>query len=123
MNATAEYFETLYKPHERELFNEDWTAHVEQCIQLWSENQDYDKDTLNNEISLQETADVMKKLKNGKSPSPDNIPNELIKYGGSGLAKMLTDQFNEIFATEVIPLEWLYMGPIWAHYSTVQRER
>ena len=22
-NATAEYFETLYKPHERELFNED----------------------------------------------------------------------------------------------------
>ena len=77
---------------------------MEQCIQLWSESLDYDKDTLNNEISLQEAADVMKKLKNGKSPSPDNIPNELIKYGGSGLAKIMTDQFNEI----IIPPEWLY---------------
>jgi len=36
----------------------------------------------------------------------DNIPSELIKYGGAQLAKAVTDLIKEIWRTEKIPNEW-----------------
>ena len=48
----------------------------------------------------------MKKLKNRKSPGPDDISNEMIKYGDNGLINQLTLLLQTIFAQLEIPSDW-----------------
>lgn len=56
-----------------------------------------------------ESTDVelaLKQLKNRKSPGPDGIPNELLKYGGQCLAQQLTGLAKIILFHHRIPDEW-----------------
>ena len=63
---------------------------------------------INRPFTTMEIGEVTKKLKNGKSASMENIPNEIIKNGGQAIVKLLTNMFDEIYRTEVIPRDWLY---------------
>lgn len=76
---------------------ERWT---EYCKELYNYPVTPDKNLLNNEPGLRdlEQLSMLKEeveyavysLKPGKSPGPDNIPSELLKYGGEETIKILT---------------------------------
>ena len=54
-------------------------------------------------------SEIMKKiekLKNEKSPGPDNIPNEALKVGKKILIGFITILFNKILDTQEIPKKW-----------------
>jgi len=49
------------------------------------------------EITKDEVIQAIKKLKNGKSPGVDNIPGELIKYGGESMINVMFKLFKQIW--------------------------
>lgn len=56
-----------------------------------------------------ETSDIniaLRKMKNRKSPGQDDIPNELLKYGGPCLIQQLTSLIQKIIYQHRIPDEW-----------------
>ena len=91
-----------------ELFDREWTAHVEQCIKRWQEDLSHDALHINRPMTTTEIGEVTKKLKSGKSASPENIPNEIIKNGRQAIVKLLTNMFNDMYMTEAVPRAWLY---------------
>ena len=88
-DATAAYFEELYTPHPMELFDSEWTAHVEQCIKRWQEDLSHDALHINKPMTTTEIGEVTKKLKSGKIASPENI--SVTEY-----AKMVDNMFETI---------------------------
>lgn len=77
----------------------------------------YENDTTEDEIDLAGfsnipnilQAEVEKAIdtqKADKSPGPDGISNEILKHGKEVLAPVLTDMFNNILNTEIIPQQW-----------------
>ena len=59
----------------------------------------------NSKISDHEVQNAINKLKNKKSCGPDGIPGEFLKYS-SGAIGILTEIFNQIFSTALIPDQW-----------------
>ena len=53
-----------------------------------------------------EVRNVIVTLKNGKSPGPDNIPSELLKYGGERIIKIFTTICQQIWKTKKWPDQW-----------------
>ncbi|XP_075990548.1 uncharacterized protein LOC142986144 [Anticarsia gemmatalis] len=77
----------------------------------------YKNDIKGKEIVLTETshiptilqAEVEKAIdtqKIDKTPGPDGISNEILKHSKEVLAPVLTDMFNDIVDTEIIPQQW-----------------
>lgn len=58
------------------------------------------------EPSIQEVELVVAKIKNNKSPGSDNLPGELLKYGGAALLSVLHDLITMIWRKEQLPSEW-----------------
>ena len=56
--------------------------------------------------SLGEVAHAVSTLKNNKSPGPDSLPAELLKYGGERLAAMLHELIALIWEKEIILHQW-----------------
>ena len=69
---------------------------------------DYDHDEISDDMQLyaEEITKEIKCLKNRKAPGPDNISNEMIKYGGPDLTSRLTDLFQTILKKCRIPEKW-----------------
>ena len=61
---------------------------------------------LNGLITIEEITCALKKLKSGKSPGPDGIPNEFFRNSKASLIPMLLFVFNAIFDAGVFPKEW-----------------
>lgn len=57
-------------------------------------------------ITFEQVSDAVKKLKNRKTPSEDQISNELIKYGGKTLLQEITSLFRKILKAGKVPKEW-----------------
>ena len=57
-------------------------------------------------ILLEEVKNAIRKLKDNKSPGPDDIPAELIKAGGEPLAREVHKICCEIWETEKWPKDW-----------------
>lgn len=49
---------------------------------------------------------ALEKLKGNKSPGPDNLQAELLKYGGTELVNCLSIIFKNIWARETVSQEW-----------------
>ena len=50
-------------------------------------------------VTLKETSAAIARLNNNKSTGPDNIPAEILKYGGERIALLITEIINNMFAT------------------------
>ena len=55
---------------------------------------------------MQETKQEIAKLHNHKTPGPEKIVNEFLKYGGPVLTGKIEELFNKIFKSETIPNQW-----------------
>jgi hypothetical protein len=56
--------------------------------------------------TLEEVRRAVNKLKNGKSPGSDEIPGELIKYGGEDLLLQIHILIKQIWKDKKMPEEW-----------------
>ena len=67
-----------------------------------------DKDSCEDEpdILLSEVTNAIQHLKNNKSPGPDEIPAELIKYADESGAKVIQHLCNRIWKTKRWPADW-----------------
>ena len=63
-------------------------------------------DQLDEEISKEEVANAIKKLKAGRAAGEDQIPPEFIKYSGENLLQYLTVLFNTVFKSDIFPETW-----------------
>ena len=61
---------------------------------------------LNSPISFSEINAAMIKLKNRKASGVEQVPAELLKYGGSFIRQTLQLFFNNVFETATIPMSW-----------------
>ena len=57
-------------------------------------------------VLKEEVEEAIRRLPTGKSPGADNIPAELLKYGGDDLANVLTALCKKIWETKKWPVEW-----------------
>jgi hypothetical protein len=57
-------------------------------------------------LSKEDIEKELRLLKNRKSPGPDGILNEMLKYGGTELITHLTQLFQRIFRLGTIPKAW-----------------
>jgi len=64
------------------------------------------QDTIDAPI-IGEIETAQKKLKKNKSPGTDNIPAELLKFGGDRLKQWLKRIFSSMWVSEEIPREWV----------------
>ena len=67
-----------------------------------------DEDSCEDEpdILLSEVTNAIQHLKNNKSPGPDEIPAELIKYADESGAKVIEHLCNRIWKTKRWPADW-----------------
>jgi len=57
--------------------------------------------------TYKEVSDIINKLKRNKAPGTDNIPAELVKYGGYILKHRMYNLILLIWSKEQLPVEWL----------------
>lgn len=58
------------------------------------------------EVTESEILQQIKKLKYNKSPGPDNISNEALKWGAQLIIPFLKELFNMVFKLEQVPHQW-----------------
>jgi hypothetical protein len=64
-------------------------------------------DVLNDPIAEDEVLEALTDLNNGKAASPHTgVPNELLKYGGSSMARLLMPLFTAVWRTAALPQAW-----------------
>merc|ERR1719273_111544 len=70
---------------------------------------------LNKPIEIEEVRAVIKKLKNGKATGNDKITNEVIKYGGDNVKRLIWVMIRKCYELEKSPKQWLegIMHPIY----------
>lgn len=74
---------------------------------LFRRSRGQEEEILNVEnITQQEVYKAITELKNRKVPGPDNIPNEMLKYGGPKIEEELTILFQKMISTGEILKEW-----------------
>ena len=77
-------------------------------------------DELNVNFTAKEIADVIKKLKNNKACGIDMIRNEFIKNCSKDVIEVITNLFNLILDSGVIPTNWC-LGIIMPLYSCLSK--
>ena len=100
----AKYFETLYQARKAEKEYIQSTEEIEEQVNKWAEEESYNQNQA--PISMNELNKVIKKLKNGKSNGPDNIPNEIFTRANTNTKNIYLRIFNNILQSQEIPEIW-----------------
>ena len=103
---TMEYYKNLFQQRDIDPCEEKWEESVVKNIEKYGKITVYDTDYIIRPITNKEVTRVMEELKNKKAPGPDRIPNEMIKYGGVALHKVLHSLFKLIFEQNIISRQW-----------------
>ncbi len=75
-------------------------------LSLDSETQKLIDDMLNNEISVDEVKQMIKRLKNGKASGLDMLGAELLKHLNKKFLRVFTKLFNKLMVSGKFPKEW-----------------
>ena len=65
-----------------------------------------ESDCLNSDITEREITQALSNLRIRKSPSPDGISSDLLKYTSTAIIPYLVKLFNEVFTTGIVPESW-----------------
>ena len=88
-------------------FDDSWKEEVDKKVSEFSSmTADGEGSVLDREISLEEIAVCVRKLKNNKTGGSDGLVGELLKYGGSGMIELLHQVFAVIWSEEFVPPQW-----------------
>ena len=63
----------------------------------------YDGEEINETFKMEELDDIMKSIKPGKSPGPDEVGNEVLGAAGKQLRKSMLNMFNYFWQQEELP--------------------
>ena len=63
-------------------------------------------DYLNSDVRVNEVAEQIKKLKNGKAPGIDGVINEFLKNSPVAIVENITKFFNLVLSSGVVPRDW-----------------
>jgi hypothetical protein len=99
-------------------FDDDFAAEVRKSCQVAVEEESCSHDPhpiLDREFTYGEIKTTLLNLKSGKAAGPDRIPNEMLKYGGDGLANALRKLFNHIWLSEKWPQQWCHGNVVLLH--------
>ena len=61
------------------------------------------------DFTIKEVIEAIKTLRKDSAAGPDKIPPEIFIHAGNGLIELLTDMFNYIKNSQVIPSKWFEM--------------
>jgi hypothetical protein len=89
------------KEEEREWFKEEGWKKLKEKIEKFDKLKE-----ITHIISREEIREIVRNLKNGKAPGPDEITNEQIKKGPELLWEMLRRRYNQILKNKKIPRKW-----------------
>ena len=102
---------------DQEYFDNDFADNVEDEIEDMMRKSYDHKEDLDRQISVKEVEKIVKRLKNGKASGVDGIVNEILKFGGDNMNKLLHELCKIIFETEMVPDDLLVgiIFPIYKH--------
>ena len=103
---TKQYYQQLYTIHKSTDCHPEWIHYIEKEIVRLKANRQHKQLSINQPIKMQEIKQEIAKPHNHKSPGPDKIVNEFLKYGGPVLIGKIEELFNKIFKSETIPNQW-----------------
>ena len=106
LNKLKEHFENLSKNCIDEVTNQNKERELNDLLNSFIESEDA-KNILNKEFTEIELSQVIKKLKNNKSPGIDQITNETICYTYDKLKSFWCKLFNKILLSGEVPKDWL----------------
>ena len=105
LDYTANYFENLYQAREGDKEQTHWTDKIVHRINKLEKM--YNNRLIPTKaISERELNQVIKQLTRGKSPGPDNIPNEALLEANNEMRMIILYVFNKIYSEEEIPKSW-----------------
>ena len=105
MEYTANYYEDLYQARKGDESQVHWTHKIEHHIKKL-EKLNHTKPEETRKLSMRELNLALKQLSRGKSPGPDNIPNEALIETNKDTRRIFLQVFNKIYADEEIPKTW-----------------
>ena len=99
---------------DKEDIDERWRQYFEDLLNVAGQDEELDDEDDEDEeetaevdhITEEEVMKELKKMKNGKSPGLDGLTAELLKEGGEVLLKEITELFNKVYSTGLVPEEW-----------------
>lgn len=107
LNIWKEHYQDLYKPKDNQGFDDSFRNFVSQRLSEFSkETFVHENDPLDKPFDINEVAKVISNLPNGKAGGMDEIVYEHLKYGESAIAKFLTELFNTVRVSEIVPTNW-----------------
>ena len=103
---TKQYYQQLYTIHKSTDCYPEWINYIEKEIVRLKANRQHEQLSINQPIKMQEIKQEIVKLHNHKSPGPEKIVNEFVKYGEPVLIEKTEELFNKISKSEIFPNQW-----------------
>ena len=95
----------VFKEHFKKISNTDSEITLDQDTNLPNFDQDVNEE-INNMFTVDEIRAIIRKLKNGKACGIDHIRNEFLKSCPEPIMQLITDLFNLVLKTGIIPESW-----------------
>ena len=122
-NVWKDHYSELYTPKIQSPYDDRFLDYIKSCLNNYEDqcvNTVYD--ALDDSFTVDEVSKITAEIPNGKSPGPDGLTNEHIKYGGYAVSNIITTTLNAITSMESVPKQFT-VGNIISLYKTNKKNR
>jgi hypothetical protein len=102
------YFEGLgHSGGDQGKFDDEFKECVESEVQSMKDRSCHEfVEMLDGEMDVDDIRVALSQMRNGKAPGDDGILTEVLKGGGDAIVNALTVLFNNVWKSELVPVEW-----------------